>query len=166
MSCLTASTASGTTAYWPVRPARPTSQRSAHCSASKARNRPPSQAPTPRSPHSPRANRAPVAAAPCASSRSSGGARNRCREHHPGSRPHNASPVVCQKTPPAARCRPGPHGVRLLFSVTTRLPDIANFKIAIGAIKQDHCRPKLLAQLPPHPRRNRRPSRLHAFPLA
>ena len=149
---------------WPAQPARPILRRSAHCSGRCNHRRPTKR--WPKSYRSPCANRAPAAAAPCASSRSSGGARNRCREHHPGSRPHDASPVVCQKTPPAARCRPGPHGVRLLFSVTTRLPDIAYFKIAIGAIKKDHCRPKHLAQLPPHPRRNRRPSRLHAFPLA
>ena len=45
--------------------------------------------PRPRSPRSPCANRARVAAAPCASPKSSGAGRNRCRAPHRESRPHD-----------------------------------------------------------------------------
>lgn len=166
MFCPTASTASGTTACWPVRPTGPTSQKSAHYFASNSLNRPSRQNPRPRSFHSPCASHAPAVAAPCALSRSSDEARNRCRAHHPGSRRHDTSPVVCQRTPPAAHRRPGPDGVRLSFLVTTCLPENAHFKIAIGAIEKDHGSPKHLAQLPPHPRHNRRLNRSHSFPIA
>jgi Winged helix-turn helix len=120
----------------------------------------------PRSFHSPCASHAPAVAAPCASSRSSGEARNRCRVHHPGSRRHDTSAVVCQKAPPVAHRRHGTGGVRLSSPVTTRLPENARFKIAIEATEQDQGRLKHLAQLPPPPRRNGRPKRSHSFTIA
>ena len=148
---------------WPAQPARPILRRSAHCSGRCNHRRPTKR--WPRSYHTAHpARAAPLLRRPHAHHRDLPTGPEPMSRAPP--REQAASPVVCQKTPPAARCRPGPHGVWLLSSVTTRLPDIACFKIAIGAIKRDHCRPKHLAQLPPHPRRNRRPSRLHAFPLA
>jgi hypothetical protein len=67
--------------------------KSIRCSVCSPRNRrlrgPRSQ----RSPHSPCVSHAPVAAGPCASSRSSAVGKNRCRARHHGSRPHDISPV-------------------------------------------------------------------------
>ena len=91
MSCLTASTASGITACSPAPAARPTSRRSAPCSARRAPPRPPSRRPNPS--RSPCASLAPAAAAPCASSKSSGAARNPGHAPHPGIRQHEDAPL-------------------------------------------------------------------------
>lgn len=55
----------------------------------------------------------PAAVVPCASSRSSAVGRNRCCAPHRGSRPHDASPVIRNGTPPAAIRRPGPNSLGL-----------------------------------------------------
>ena len=93
MSCPTGSIASGITACWPVRHAKQTSRRSAPCSAPNVLNKPPRQSPKQRPLRLPCANHAPAAAAPCASSRYSAVARNRCRAHQQGGRPHDKMPV-------------------------------------------------------------------------
>jgi hypothetical protein len=86
------SIASRTTACWPAASARQDLPKSVRCSVCSPRNRrlrgPRSQ----RSPHSPCVSHAPVAAGPCASSRSSAVGKNRCRARHHGSRPHDISP--------------------------------------------------------------------------
>jgi len=106
MFCLTGSTAFGTMACRPARPARPTSQKYVPCCVSSAQTRPPTQEQKPRSPRSLCANHALAAVAPCASSKSFAADKNQCRAGHHGSGPHDTPPVRCQTTPPAASRRP------------------------------------------------------------
>ena len=48
----------------------------------------------------------PAAVATCASSKSSAAARNRCRAHRHGSKPHDAPPAILKRPPPAVEERP------------------------------------------------------------
>lgn len=66
-----------------------------------------------KSPRSPCVNHVPAAVALCASSRSSGEGRNRCRARHRGSRPHDKSPVIRHRAPPVAPRSPGQTRTRL-----------------------------------------------------
>ena len=161
----TASIASGTTACWPVQPARPTSERSAPCFASSAPKSPPLQSPTPKSSHSPCANRAPVAGAPCASSRSSVAGKSLCRARHHGSRPHDTPPLKCQATSLAAVRRPGQASMRL--SLCGAQNDGKRHYVQSG-VSIFHCLCHSLsrhAQLPPNLGRSRRPNRPRTFTI-
>lgn len=110
MFCPTGSTASGITACWPARPARPTLPGSAPWSASSSLNKSPPRNHRPRSPRLPCASHAPAVAAPCASSRSSAAGKYRCHVHLRGAgrmtrRLSDAS--QCHRLPPAEPARTG-----------------------------------------------------------
>lgn len=66
-------------------------------------------------------NRARAAAGLCASSRSFVVAKNRCRAHHQGSRPHDRPPGTDHQSMLAAPCRTGP--LHLRPSSTSTAPD-------------------------------------------
>ena len=102
------SIASDITACWPAVSARPTSPKSVHCSVSNRQIRQRSKTTSQMSPLSRCANHAPAAAGPCASSRYSVAARNRCHARHHGNRPHDRTPVIPPKLTLDAPCRPGP----------------------------------------------------------
>lgn len=101
------STASGIIACWQARRARPTSERSAPYSASSVQTRSPPRNAKSRSSHSHCANNAPVAVAPCASSRSFVAGKSRYRARHHESDPLDTPLVRCHSPPPAAHLRPG-----------------------------------------------------------
>ena len=165
MSCPTASTASGTTACWPVPPARPTSERSAPCSASSAPNRLPHQDPTPRPSHSHCANHAPVAGGPCASSRSSVAGKYQCRAHHQGSKPHDTPPLKCQATPLAAVRRPDQTSMRLSLCGAQKDGKHHNVQSGVSIFHRFCHSLSRHAQLPPKLGRSRRPNRPRTFPI-
>lgn len=151
MSCRTGSTASGITACWPTRPARPTSPESAPCSASSSLNSPLCQNHKPRSHHSPCANHVPAAAAQCTSSKSSGAGKSRHHEHRQGSRPHDKSPVTRHGNPPAAIRRLGPNSLCLLTSSVARSGNDTETHSFVGILSRACERIGHHAHLQPYP---------------
>jgi len=149
MFCQTGSTASGITGCWPARRAKPTSRRSAPCSG--RRNPRQHLRPALRSSRSPYANRALVAAAQCASSRSSAAGKNRCRAHHRASRLHDKSPVIRHGKPPAAIRRPGPKSVCLFTSSVARCGNDAKTHSFVCILSRVCERIRHHAHLQPHP---------------
>ena len=113
----------------------------------------------------PCANLAPAAAAQCASSRSFGAGKNRCRAHHRGSRPHDTPPVRPQTMPPAAPCRPGPNRVCLSIFGATHGCNLVKTHIFVGITERIYARLKHHAYLHPHPRGSRCPNGLRTFPI-
>ncbi len=93
----------------------------------------------------------PAAVAPCASSRSSAVARNRCRVPHRGSRPHDTSPVIRNGTPPAAIRRHGPNSLGLSVFGATHGGNHATISSFVGIIERVCARLRHHAHLQPTP---------------
>jgi len=111
----------------------------------------PASEPTPRSSHSPCANHAPVAAAPCASSKSSGAGKSRHHEHRQGSRPHDKSPVTRHGNPPAAIRRLDPNSLCLFTSSVARSGNDTETNSFVGILSRACERIGHHTHLQPHP---------------
>lgn len=96
-----ASSASATTASWPVPPARPTSRRSGTCLRSNSRRSPTTAL---RSSRSPYVNPVRIAVALCASSRPSGATNAHQPAHRHGPRPDDGTRAISSNKRPNRRC--------------------------------------------------------------
>jgi len=91
--------------------------------------------------------------------------QNRCRTHHPESRPHDTPPVRCRRTPPAAPRRPGPNKpCASAFGPKHDSNQAKSHKLARTIVVD--CPPVgHHAPLQPHPRSSRRPNPRLTFPI-